>query len=322
MNLFVLLKIAVFFVYPEILKIMFGKKFLLLALLPFLFFPAADAQNYKNKLYLDYIDKYKDEAVNQQKRYKIPASITLAQGLLESGAGRSELARKSNNHFGIKCHTVWRGDKVYHDDDEKGECFRKYDDPMESYEDHSLFLTTRARYAPLFDLKITDYRGWAVGLKKCGYATDKAYASKLIDIIETYELYKYDVVKEGRKKEKSKEHEVLPHTPYISSGLLYVEAREGETLLDIAKEFKIKVKKLAAYNEIPREYPLYDGMVIYLQEKNKYADPKFKEHTVAAGESMYSISQRYGMKLASLYKLNKKRGDYVPVEGDVLKVNK
>lgn len=301
---------------------MFGKNFSLFFILTLFVFTATEAQNYKNKLYLEYIEKYKDEAVKQQKRYKIPASITLAQGLLESGAGRSELARKSNNHFGIKCHTVWRGDKVYHDDDEKGECFRKYDDPMESYEDHSLFLTTRSRYAPLFDLKITDYRGWAVGLKKCGYATDKAYASKLIDIIETYELYKYDVVKEGKKKEKGKKQELLPHTPYISSGLLYVEAREGETLLDIAKEFKIKVKKLAAYNEIPREYPLSDGMVIYLQEKNKYADPKFKEHTVAEGESMYTISQKYGMKLSSLYKLNKKGGDYVPVEGDVLKVGK
>ncbi len=301
---------------------MFAKKLFPCIFLLFTIFPAADAQNYKNKLYLEYIDKYKDEAVNQQKRYKIPASITLAQGLLESGAGRSELARKSNNHFGIKCHSVWRGDKVYHDDDAKGECFRKYDDPMESYEDHSLFLTTRSRYAPLFDLRITDYRGWAVGLKKCGYATDKAYASKLIDIIETYELYKYDTVKEGRKKGKGKKQEVLPHTPYLSSGLLYVEAREGETLLDIAKEFGIKVKRLAAYNEIPRDYPLYDGMVIYLQEKNKYAAPGFSEHTVAAGESMYSISQRYGMKLSSLYKLNKKAYDYVPSEGDVLKVNK
>lgn len=301
---------------------MFAKKLFPCIFLLFTIFPAADAQNYKNKLYLEYIDKYKDEAVNQQKRYKIPASITLAQGLLESGAGRSELARKSNNHFGIKCHSVWRGDKVYHDDDAKGECFRKYDDPMESYEDHSLFLTTRSRYAPLFDLRITDYRGWAVGLKKCGYATDKAYASKLIDIIETYELYKYDTVKEGRKKGKGKKQEVLPHTPYLSSGLLYVEAREGETLLDIAKEFGIIVKRLAAYNEIPRDYPLYDGMVIYLQEKNKYAAPGFSEHTVAAGESMYSISQRYGMKLSSLYKLNKKAYDYVPSEGDVLKVNK
>lgn len=319
--MFALLKIAVILFIPKSSKIMFAKKLALFVFLLFLLLPAAYSQNYKNKLYLDYIDKYKDEAVNQQKRYKIPASITLAQGLLESGAGRSELARKSNNHFGIKCHSVWRGDKVFHDDDEKGECFRKYDDPMDSYEDHSLFLTTRARYAPLFDLKITDYRGWAVGLKKCGYATDKAYASKLIDIIETYELYKYDVVKEG-KKTRSKKQELVPHTPYISSGLLYVEAREGETLLDIAKEFGIKVKKLAAYNEIPREYPLYDGMVIYLQEKNRYADPKYSEHTVAAGESMYSISQRYGMKLSSLYKLNRKGNDYVPVEGDVLKVNK
>ena len=130
----------------------------------------------KNKAYLDYIEKYSSLAVKHQKQYGIPASITLAQGLLESGAGRSELARMSNNHFGIKCHSDWKGKRVYYDDDKKDDCFRKYNKPEDSFEDHARFLK-RARYASLFELKVTDYRGWAKGLKRCGYATDKSYAN-------------------------------------------------------------------------------------------------------------------------------------------------
>ena len=139
----------------------------------------------KNKAYIDYIEKYSSLAVKHQKQYGIPASITLAQGLLESGAGRSELARMSNNHFGIKCHSDWKGKRVYYDDDKKDDCFRKYNKPEDSFEDHARFLK-RARYASLFELKVTDYRGWAKGLKRCGYATDKSYANKLIQTIERY----------------------------------------------------------------------------------------------------------------------------------------
>ena len=139
----------------------------------------------KNKAYIDYIEKYSSLAVKHQKQYGIPASITLAQGLLESGAGRSELARMSNNHFGIKCHSDWKGKRVYYDDDKKDDCFRKYNKPEDSFEDHARFLK-RARYASLFELKVTDYRGWAKGLKRCGYATDKSYANKLIQTIELY----------------------------------------------------------------------------------------------------------------------------------------
>lgn len=277
---------------------------------------------YKNRIYMEYIERFRDEAMEQQKRHKIPASITLAQGLLESGAGNGTLAKKSNNHFGIKCHDTWKGEKVYHDDDEKGECFRKYDNPRQSYEDHSLFLTSRPRYSSLFELKQEDYRGWAIGLQRCGYATDKAYASKLIEIIEVYELHTYDNSKEVKKKASAKKESPKGHTPYISSGLLYIEAREGDDLKSISDEFGIKVKRLASYNEIPKDFPLYDGMIIYLQEKEKYADDKYTTHTVSGGESMHSIAQRYGMKLSSLYKLNKKKSDYVPAEGDVLKLNK
>ena len=279
----------------------------------------ATAQTH-NKTYLAYIEKFKDEAIRQQKKYKIPASITLAQGLLESGAGNGELARKSNNHFGIKCHGVWKGEKVYYDDDEKGECFRKYDDPNQSYEDHSLFLTSRPRYAELFELKITDYKGWANGLKKCGYATDKAYASKLIGIIELYNLSQYD--KETTKKETKKKSVESPHTLYTSWELPYIETYEGDTFASIGKEFGIKARKLARYNDLPKNAELSKGMIIYLTEKNKYSKKGNKYHIIKEGESLHSISQKYGMKLSSIYSLNNLSSDHMPQVGDKLKLNR
>ena len=145
-----------------------------------------------NDFTIAYIGTYKDIAIDKMEKYKIPASITLAQGILESGNGLSTLAKKSNNHFGIKCHSGWKGKKVYHDDDKKGECFRKYPTPEGSFNDHSKFLTGRGRYEFLFDLKPDDYKAWAKGLKKAGYATDRKYPKKLISFIETFELYKYD----------------------------------------------------------------------------------------------------------------------------------
>ena len=146
----------------------------------------------KSKAVIDYIEKYNKIAMREMQEYKIPASITLAQGLLESGNGNSELAKMSNNHFGIKCHNSWKGKRTYYDDDAKGECFRVYDSPADSYRDHSLFLANGQRYAFLFDLKITDYKGWARGLKKAGYATLPVYANVLINLIETYDLTQYD----------------------------------------------------------------------------------------------------------------------------------
>ena len=274
----------------------------------------------QNKTYLNYIDKFKDEAIRQQKKYKIPASITLAQGLLESGAGNGKLAKLSNNHFGIKCHGVWQGEKVYHDDDEQGECFRKYDDPFQSYEDHSLFLTSRPRYAELFLLDVTDYKGWANGLKKCGYATDKAYASKLIGIIELYNLNLYD--KEALKKQEKKRFVAKRHTPFLSWGMLYVEAHEGDTFEAIGKEFGIKARRLAKYNELPKEAVLAKGTIIYLEEKNKYSQKGYKYHTIKEGESLHSIAQKYGMKLSSIYSLNDITSSYTPTIGDRLKLNR
>lgn len=276
------------------------------------------------KVYLDYIDKYKGVAQYHQSKYKIPASITLAQGLIESGAGKSDLAKKSNNHFGIKCNTDWRGERVYAKDDGPNDCFRSYDKVEDSYEDHSFFLTQKPRYRKLFDLEITDYKGWAKGLQNAGYATDKAYANKLIKVIEDYELFVYD--KSKGKKGKYREYAsdfpgiTTRHTPYKTHGLVYVIAQRGDTYESIAGEFDFKAKDLYKYNEVPEGFPLSDGDLVYFEKKKKKADKPYYEHVVRVGESMYSISQMYGVRVKDLYKMNKKDMEYVPVEGDVLRL--
>ena len=267
--------------------------------------------------YHKYIRQYHTLAIEQQNQYKIPASITLAQGLLESGAGMSSLARKSNNHFGIKCHSDWKGGRVYYDDDRRNECFRKYKSVRDSYVDHSRFLL-RSRYSRLFDLRITDYKGWAKGLQKCGYATDKAYANKLIKVIEDYELYHYDRMKLNKKEKKALPK--LPYDVYRTDGLIYVYAKANDSFEQIAKSLGFKAKHLKKYNEVPEDFPLQEGDIVYLQEKKNKADKPHTTHTVEVGESMHSISQLYGIKIKSLYKLNKKDEDYIPEEGDVLKL--
>ena len=286
---------------------------------------AAGAQR-RNSSYHEYIKKYAPLAVEQMKRHKIPASITLAQGLLESGAGKSRLARQSNNHFGIKCHG-WKGRKVYHDDDAKDECFRAYRKVEDSYEDHSEFLTKGARYAFLFKLKVTDYKGWAKGLKKAGYATDPSYANRLISIIEDYELYKYD--REGMSKRETRKWERLiekepwlvnPHQVYIANGLAYVVARAGDTFQLLGGEFDISWKKLVSYNDLHKEYTLEEGDIIYLKKKNKKAQKPYDYYIVRSGDSMHSISQKFGIRLKNLYKMNKKDADYVPEVGHKLKL--
>jgi LysM repeat protein len=265
---------------------------------------ASHAQT-RNKQYEEYIKKYRELAVEEMKRYHIPASITLAQGLLESGAGQSTLARKSNNHFGIKCGSDWKGKSVSYDDDARGECFRAYKNPKQSYEDHSKFLASRSRYASLFKLKITDYKGWARGLKKAGYATNPRYAEQLIGIIELYDLHKYDT-KSGRKWMKKNPY---PHQPYISNELLYIVARAGDTWKSISKEFDISKKKLRKYNDLYKGYTLKAGDIIYLEKKKKRADKEHIIHVLRPGESMHGISQRYGIRLKNLYKLNKMGAD-------------
>lgn len=188
----------------------------------------------------DYIEKYAPIAIKEMKKYKIPASITLAQGILESGSGRGELAVKSNNHFGIKCHKAWKGSRVYHDDDEAGECFRKYKYITQSYEDHSKFLTSRKRYANLFKLRITDYKGWAHGLKKAGYATDRRYPQKLISIIKRYQLNQYDKQLNTRQGD--------PKIKIEKSIGNYYEVKKGDTLYSIARKNKTTVAKIKEVN--------------------------------------------------------------------------
>ena len=203
-----------------------------------------------NKHTLQYIRKYAPLAVLEMHKYDIPASITLAQGILESGNGRSQLASKSNNHFGIKCHVGWKGQKVYHDDDEKGECFRKYKFVETSYKDHSEFLSGRRRYANLFKLRKSDYKGWAKGLKKAGYATDKKYPKKIIKIIETYNLYEFDKftkkdLKRG-KREKPKKRNTKPKKSIPE----YYQVKKGDTLYSISRKFKITIDFLKEKNNL------------------------------------------------------------------------
>ena len=291
-------------------------KKLILSLLTITLCLAIQAQP-RNKQYESYIKKYRELAVEEMKKYHIPASITLAQGLLESGAGKSELARKSNNHFGIKCGGDWRGKTVSHDDDARGECFRAYKHPKDSYEDHSKFLVGRPRYASLFKLKITDYKGWARGLKKAGYATNPRYADQLIGIIELYELYKYDEKNYLKWLKKNPN----PHQTYIANDLLYIVVRAGDSWKSISQEFDISQKKLRKYNDLYKGYALQVGDILYLEQKNKRADEDHIVHVLRAGESMYSIAQKYGIRLKNLYKLNKMHEDApTPEVGTILRL--
>lgn len=285
---------------------------------------AVFSQDKKNAIYLEYIEKYKDIAVEQMRTYKIPASITLAQGILESGAGRSALALRSNNHFGIKCGSTWRGKTTKHDDDKRNECFRVYASPEESYIDHSKFLL-KPRYTPLFQLNPLDYKGWARGLKACGYATSPVYAKKLIELIDTYELYLYDEDEYGvsRRPVKYDEIKINIHKFFTNNDILCVKAIAGDTWESLSKELGVSVKKLLKFNEAETNVRINEGDLIYIQKKQKKADKKYKKnpwHKVKTGESMYSISQLYGIRMKNLYKMNFKSPDYTPREGDLLKI--
>lgn len=287
----------------------------------------AAAQLRWNASYQQYIDQYKDLAIEQMMKYHIPASITLAQGLLESGAGRSDLARKGNNHFGIKCHNSWMGATVYFNDDAENECFRSYGNVYESYEDHSKFLSQGKRYQGLFKLKVTDYKGWAYGLKKAGYATNPQYAGKLIDIIKLYKLDRYDSAKTydrfyaRHSKDRGAGGNAV-HPIYAFNENYYVKARRGDTFKTIADEVGISSRKLAKYNERDRDDELAEGDIVYLKKKRNKAPKDYKDrlHYVRAGQSMYTIAQLYGIKLKSLYKMNGLKPDYQIKVGDGLRL--
>ncbi|MFT3886464.1 MAG: glucosaminidase domain-containing protein [Flavobacteriales bacterium] len=271
----------------------------------------------------EYIALWKEVAVKKMTEHGIPASITLAQGLLESRNGNSVLATEGNNHFGIKCTPDWTGGKIYHDDDRKDDCFRKYKEASQSFEDHSKFLQ-RPRYAELFELKTTDYKGWAKGLKKCGYATDPHYPQKLIDLIERYELYKLD---EGRdvafaRNDKQKEAaKPTAHKPAragnadvitIGAGreiekfkgrTKFVRAKKGDSIRKVAEDIEQMPGLVAGWNDLPKDAQLEEGQVIYVQPKrNKSNDPEV--HVAEQGETLWGVSQRYGVKLKKLAKYN------------------
>lgn len=278
--------------------------------------------------YQAYINQYKDIAIEEMLRYRIPSSITLAQGLLESRAGLSDLTLESNNHFGIKCNGGWNGPTLYHNDDAEGECFRAYSTAYESFEDHSKFLK-KPRYASLFSLDIKDYRGWAYGLKAAGYATSSTYAEKLINIIELYKLYQYDSAKSYDRyladkvsKDKPVNGSIL-HLIFKYNKNYYVKVRKGDTFRSIGEEVGTSQRALARYNERDKDDVLENGDIVYLKKKRHKADKVFRNrpHSVRIGESMYSISQFYGMRLKNLYKLNHLDPDEYQIHvGDKLKV--
>lgn len=280
----------------------------------------------RNAAYERYIEQYKDAAIDQMHKYHIPASITLAQALLESGAGSSYLATRANNHFGIKVGVGWTGPYIRRDDDAKGEKFRKYRNAAESYEDHSQFLL-KDRYKRLFNLDPLDYKAWARGLKACGYATLPTYADRLIKIIDTYDLTQYDEDRNGLKPKRKRHSEdvkvtSIKHPVQMVNGKRCITVRQGDTWAALAKETKVSKRKLLKVNEVDESYMPPAGMNIFLEKKAKKADAQYKDywHKVKAGESMYSISQFYGIRVASLYKMNFKDDTYVPISGDLLKV--
>ncbi|MDE6444383.1 MAG: glucosaminidase domain-containing protein [Muribaculaceae bacterium] len=274
-----------------------------------LFFPASPVLCLNP--YEEYIDRYCSLAVEHQTEYGIPASITLAQGLLESAAGRSTLASEGNNHFGIKCHKEWNGETMLRNDDKPDECFRVYNTPEESFRDHSLFLR-RTRYLRLFDLDVTDYKGWAKGLRECGYATDPNYAARLITIIERYALYTYD----SAGGQNPEEMAAYIHSMLVSShpvrrarGLHYVVATPGDTYAAIAKEFNLKPKELMAYNDADKDREIKAWEEVYLEKKHDSAPDGISTVTIGEGESLHSVAQRFGMSMERIKKLNPKAKD-------------
>ncbi len=293
----------------------------------------------QNQTYLDYIEQWKETAVQQQTDYGVPAAITMAQALLESAAGQSELALNARNHFGIKCTSDWFGGVYYYDDDSRGECFRQYADAHESFKDHSLFLK-RPRYATCFEIAVEDYEGWAHRLKACGYATDPGYASKLIKIIEDYRLDTLAATPElfGKKEpepQKPLKAEVVhqtepikvftqePEPPYVApisareekktfllthpvkrcNGIKYVDAREGDTYANIAFRLNVRERQLREWNDaLGRDLAVGDR--VFMSAKKKKVPVEKTVLWVHPGESLWEICQREGIQIAQVQKLN------------------
>jgi len=318
--------------------------------LTFLFFLSIIGVNlFANEVKLtksDYIDQWKDEAIFQMIEHKIPASITLAQGMLESGFGNSTLATKANNHFGIKCHG-WKGKKVYHDDDKRQECFRKYKNASDSYEDHSKFLK-QPRYKFLYEYKITDYKAWAKGLKKAGYATDPKYPKRLIKLIEENNLSQYDktglkMMKKGVRPNRSSNNKPKGNRPnkedvnkeenlpivnvgnsrkitHSKNKINYIHAKKGDTFESIALDLDLMPWQIWKYNDMDKKENIKEGQIIYIQPKRNTGSKKW--HTLKAGETLWEVSQMYGIKLKKIYKKNGFNAGTTPAAGTKISLKK
>ncbi|TVQ10754.1 MAG: LysM peptidoglycan-binding domain-containing protein [Bacteroidetes bacterium] len=288
----------------------------------------------------EYIENYQGIAMDEMRMHGIPASIKLAQGILESGFGNSDLAVVANNHFGIKCHG-WQGRTFYKDDDKPDECFRAYDDPLQSFRDHSEFLTGRPRYASLFELDVTDYKGWARGLRQAGYATNPRYPELLIGVIERNSLYEFDrmviaggdykpaatqrpaqrPVASGRTRQSGSEdfpsvgigREVLEN-----NRIRYVYARRGDTPESLADELGVWAWEIYRYNDLERSDRLTEGQIVYLQPKRRNASQNW--HVVQQGETMLDISQKHGIRLRMLYRRNSMEPGSEPQPGQRLQL--
>lgn len=290
----------------------------------------------------DYINQYKDLAVSEMNRTGIPASITLAQGIIESDCGRSTLAVDANNHFGIKCHNDWTGPTVRHNDNKRNECFRKYRKAEESFYDHSDFLKTGSRYDFLFRIKNTDYKAWANGLRKAGYATNPDYANMLIRTIEGNDLWKFDngrtlLLTEKADSENIKDKRlitsgdstkkiiqtqmmggtVIANVPRVmeKNRIQYIIVKDGDTRQKLEEELQLLSWELPKYNELNSDFVPKAGQILYLQPKRDQAEPGKEYYTTITGDSMYHISQQFGIKLKKLYEMNRMSAGTEPEPG-------
>ena len=320
-----------------IISISMGKIRSLFVWLPLLFCVSEWGYAQSSAVRQAYILQYKDHAIKNMQEYGIPASITLAQAIIESGSGTSRLAREANNHFGIKCHTTWKGQTIAHTDDAPNECFRKYNNPEESFKDHAEFLRYRDRYASLFDLSPYDYKAWARGLKEANYAINPQYAEILIKVIEDNRLYEYDrPVTNIPASPKVLEQPViiqpdvrsplytasLHRTIYQRNHVSYILSQSGDTYAALAREFKLFKREILRFNDLKKDEPLTPGTVVFVEQKKKQSARELPKHITESGESLRAIAQRYGVRLSHICKYNNiSKNDYLP-EGRTILLRK
>lgn len=268
---------------------------------------------------ISYINTYKALSMTEMQRSGIPASIILAQGIHETEAGNSELVKKANNHFGIKCKEDWKGDVVYHDDDSRGECFRSYATAEDSYRDHSEFLRGSSRYAFLFNLDPTDYEGWAYGLRKAGYATNIRYSQILVKLIKDYNLEQYTLIAMGKMKLSDTTVNAQAETNYPSGEFLINKARvtyvkAGVSLLSVANQYELSLSRLLEFNDMKEEDVLGRDQLLFLQRKRRTGAVEF--HIVRDGESLYDICQAEGVRYQDLLEMNQLNSNARPAVGE------